>query len=228
MCGRFVQQLSAAELAQVFGAVAAVEDPGGHFNVAPTQPVMVVVDDGERRVVTAHRWGLIPRWADNPRVGSRLINARAETVGEKPAFRSAFRHQRCLIPADGFYEWRQTPRGKVPHAIVQRDGQPLALAGLWSTWTDPATGETVRSCAIITTTANAAMAPIHDRMPVILPRDTWDVWLDPKTTDVDLLQALLQPCPAEILRVYPVSPRVNNVRHDAADLLDPSDETPDE
>lgn len=222
MCGRFVQQTSADELAQFFGADAVANDPGGHFNVAPTQPVMVVVDDGKRRVLTVRRWGLIPPWADSPRTGSRLINARAETVSEKPAFRAAFRHQRCIIPADAFYEWQQTPTGKIPHLIARQDGKPLALAGLWSSWTDSRSGETIQSCAIITTTANAVMAPIHDRMPVILPENVQDLWLDPKTTDVNLLQALLQPCPAEILKTYPVSRRVNNVRHDAADLLAPA------
>ena len=222
MCGRITQYLSSEEIAALFGAEPLVDLPGGRFNVAPTQTVMVVVEDGERRVVTAHRWGLIPPWAESPQIGSRLINARGETVAEKPSFRTSFRRQRCLIPVDGFYEWKQEGAGKVPHAIVGCDGKPLALAGLWSSWRDPGTGEEIRSFTIVTTAANRQMRPIHERMPVILPEESWGLWLDPSFQDVGALQSLLQPYPDDQLRAYPVSRRVNDVRNDGSELLEPA------
>src|SRR5262249_10584721 len=220
MCGRITQYLSKSELAALYRAEALDDLPGARFNVAPTQMVLVIVEDGEKRVVTAHRWGLIPPWADNPQIASRLINARAETVADKPAFRSAFRHHRCLVPVDGFYEWKQEASGKSPYAIVRHDGKPLALAGLWSSWRDAQSGEEIRSFTIITTTANTLMRPIHERMPVILPEDTWDVWLDPEFQDVGALQSFLRPCPEDLLRAYRVSRRVNDVTNDGPELLE--------
>lgn len=221
MCGRMTQHLSSEEIAAIFGADAIVDLPGGRFNVAPTQSVMLVEEDGERRIVTSCRWGLIPSWAANLKIGAQLINARAETVAEKPSFRAAFKRQRCIVPIDGFYEWQKEGASKVPHAIVSRDGQPLALAGLWSSWRDPSTGEDVRSFTVITTQANETMRPIHERMPVILPREAWETWLDPTFQDVPALQSLLRSAPDDLLRAYPVSRDVNDVRHDGPQLLLP-------
>jgi putative SOS response-associated peptidase YedK len=221
MCGRITQQLSSDEIAQLFGAESEVEDPGGHFNVAPTQSIRAVVERSTGRVVTALRWGLIPSWADDPKIGARMINARSETVAEKPAFRSAFRHQRCIVPADAYYEWQQTTAGKIPHAIVRQDGRPLAFAGLWAAWRDPRADQPIRSCAIITTAANSSMSRIHDRMPAILSDDAWTLWLDPREEHVPVLQSLLAPAPDDLLRAYPVSRLVNDVHHDGPELLVP-------
>jgi putative SOS response-associated peptidase YedK len=224
MCGRITQYLTSEEIAALFGAEDEVDDSAERYNVAPTQMVMIVVEDGAKRVVTAQRWGLIPPWADDPKIGSRLINARGETVAEKPSFRASFKRQRCIIPANGFYEWQKRGDRKVPHAIVRKDEKPLALAGLWSSWRDPESGEQVRSFAIITTTANATLAPIHDRMPVILPDDAIDTWLDPNFQDVPALQSLLRPYPDDLLRAYPVSRLVNDVRNDGPQLVFPLEE----
>lgn len=221
MCGRFVQQLTSDQVAEILGATSEARMPGGRFNVAPTQPVLVLVEEGQRRVVTAHRWGLIPPWAKDPSIGPRMINARAETVAEKPAFRGSFRHHRCIIPADAFYEWQKVGSTKTPYAIHRRDGKLMALAGLWAAWHDVNIGAEIMSCAIITTEANATLAPIHDRMPVILPEDTWDTWLDPKVDDRALLQSMLRPAPDDLLEAYPISRRVNDVRNDDSDLLTP-------
>lgn len=219
MCGRFAQSLSAEQIARYFGAEPRVDDDGNHYNVAPTQNILAVIEEDGQRIVTTARWGLIPPWADNPQIGSRMINARGETVAEKPAFRAAFRRQRCIIPAAAFYEWKTVGGRKIPHAITRRDGKPMAFAGLWSTWRDPATGETIRTATIITTSANEVLAPLHDRMPVILPEESWDAWLDPGFDNVGALRSMLGPCPADDLRAYPVSPRVNNVHNDGPDLL---------
>lgn len=221
MCGRITQHLSSDEIAALFGAEPLVDLPGGRYNVAPTQMVMVVREEEQRRVVVAQRWGLIPPWADSPRIGARLINARGETVAEKPSFRSAFKRQRCIVPAEAFYEWRRDGSGKVPHAVVRRDGQPLSLAGLWSSWRDPASGEELPTFTIVTTAANETIRPLHERMPVILPEAVWDTWLDPSFQDVPFLQALLRPAPDDVLRTYQVSPAVNNVRNDGPQLVLP-------
>jgi putative SOS response-associated peptidase YedK len=220
MCGRLTQKLSAAEIAELFGAEARVDDAGEHYNLAPTQPVRAVVDRGGQRVVDTFRWGLIPGWADDPRIGSRMFNARAETVAEKPAFRSAFRRQRCIVPADFFYEWQTRRRTKQPYAIGRKDGRPLALAGLWAIWRGP-DEQTIPSCTVITTAANQLLAPLHDRMPVILPEEAWADWLDPQEQDPLRLQANLVPYPDDRLILYPVSPLVNNVREDGPRLLEP-------
>lgn len=222
MCGRITQNLTSDEIAELFGADDEVHSPGGRFNVAPTQSILAVAERDEHRVVTSYRWGLIPPWAESAKIGVRMINARAETVAEKPSFRTPLRKNRCIIPADAFYEWQRGGAAKVPHAIVRQDGRPLALAGLWTSWRDPATEEKVRSCTIITTTANQTLSPIHDRMPVILPDDVWDEWLDPGNSDVPALQSLLVPSPNDLLRAYRVSMLVNNVRNDSPDLLIPA------
>jgi putative SOS response-associated peptidase YedK len=222
MCGRITQNLTSEEIAELFGAEDQLQSSGGRFNVAPTQDIAAVVERDEHRVVTSFRWGLIPPWADSPKVGVQMINARSETVAEKPSFKSPFRKNRCIIPADAFYEWQRTGAAKVPHAIVRVDGRPLALAGLWTSWRDPASEEKIRSCTIITTTANETLSSLHERMPVILPEEVWDEWLDPENSDVPALQSLLVPSPIDAVRAFQVSTRVNNVRYDSADLLVPA------
>lgn len=221
MCGRLTQSLTAEALAALFEAIAVVDYDGGRFNVAPTQPLLVVVADAGQRVIDTYRWGLIPSWAKDMEIGQKMINARAETVREKPSFRAPFKRQRCIVPADAFYEWQRAETTKVPHAIRRTDGKPLAFAGLWSSWYNRQTDVTIRSAAIITTEANELMQSIHDRMPVILTEETWEHWLDPEFDDGDALQGLLQPCPSEWLEAYPVSRAVNSVRNDGPELLAP-------
>jgi len=219
MCGRLTQQLSSAEIAELFGAEDLAADAGKHFNVAPTQPVRVVVEHDDRRAVTAYRWGLIPPWAKSAAEGAKMINARAETVAEKPAFRSSFRRHRCIVPADAFYEWKTEAKGKTPYAVRRTDDRPMAFAGLWSSWREPTSQERVLSCTIITTSANHTLSEIHERMPVILPEDVWDLWLDPKVDDPAMLQSLLLSAPDDLVLAYPISPLVNNVRNDGPELL---------
>ena len=196
-------------IAEVFG-LDDVPELSPRFNIAPTQAVAAVRAraDGGRELV-ALTWGLIPSWSKDRTIGSRLINARAETVGEKPAFRAALRARRCLVLADGFYEWQKLGTRKQPHHIRMRDGRPFAFAGLWERWT-PAEGDPVESCTIITTLPNEVVAPIHDRMPVILAPADLDRWLDPGVRDPAAVAALLRPYPAGDMTAYPVSLRVNS------------------
>ena len=185
------------------------------FNIAPTTAVPVVRNGPSGRVIVLQTWGLIPSWSRDPALSARLANARAETAADKPSFRGPFRHTRCLIPADGFYEWRAgTP--KQPYFIHGAQGEPLALAGLWDRWQGPEGAR--ESCTILTTTPNALMAPIHDRMPVILDRPGQDLWLAAGTA-TEVLQALLRPCPETWLRLHPVDPRVGKVANDASSLI---------
>lgn len=219
MCGRFTQRLSSAEVARMFDARDTVESPGERYNVAPAQQVAAVIVRDEERVLARLRWGMVPHWAEHPGIGSRMINARAETVASSPAFRHSFRARRCIVPADGFYEWHRSPDGRQPFYITSAGGAPLAFAGLWSTWRDPATGLALLSCSILTTTPNELMAPIHDRMPVILAPEAWDTWLDP-ATDPGELQALLRPSDADLL-AYRVALLVNSVRNQGPALVAP-------
>jgi putative SOS response-associated peptidase YedK len=219
MCGRFTQQRPTAELAALFQAEPLVDDPGGHFNLAPTQEAAVVVEHEGRRALTAYRWGLIPSWAKDEKVASRLFNARSETVATSGAFRDSFRKRRCIVPADGFYEWKRDGADRQPYLIRRADGGPLALAGLWSAWRDPETDLTRRTFTILTTTPNELMASLHDRMPVLLdPRD-WALWLDPGLTDVGELHGLLGPAPDGRLEAYPVRRLVNSVRNNGPELI---------
>jgi putative SOS response-associated peptidase YedK len=193
-------------------------------------------------VLSLVRWGLVPPWAESPALGDKLINARAESVSEKPAFRRAFRKRRCIVPADAFYEWkvgsrpdrehgastgRRAPRQ--PYCVRRRDGEPLALAGLWEIWRDPliedddAADAWLRSCTIVTTRANGVLAPIHDRMPVVLAEDAWDAWLDPANHDLAALDALLAPAPDDWVEAYPVSSRVNSPENNDASLVAPAE-----
>jgi len=221
MCGRFTQQRPASELAEIFGAEPLVDDPGGHYNVAPTDDALVVVQRDERRGLTAYRWGLIPHWATEARVGSRMINARAETITSSPAFRDAFVRKRCLVPVDSFYEWKREGTVRQPYRIVRRDARPLALAGLWAGWKDPASGVVRRTFTIVTTTPNDAIVDLHDRMPVILEEDAWPRWLDPAPADPGELLGLLVPSDGVDLDVYAVVRDVNDVRRDGPELITP-------
>jgi putative SOS response-associated peptidase YedK len=219
MCGRFVQERSHTELAGIFDANLLTDDPGGRFNVAPTDPASVVVERDDRRALTTYRWGLIPHWATDPAVGSRHINARAETLASSHAFRDSFARRRCVVPADGFYEWRRGNGRPQPYFIRRADDALLGLAGLWSGWRDPATGEVRRTFTIVTTQANEAVAPLHDRMPVVLPRDAWAIWLQPRSVDPSELVALLRPAPEGLLESFAVEPLVNSVRNNGPELI---------
>jgi putative SOS response-associated peptidase YedK len=206
-------------LAEIFGAEPLVDDPGDHFNVAPTDAASVVVQREDRRAVTSYRWGLIPHWATAAKVGSRMFNARAETITTSPAFRDAFIRKRCLVPVDSFYEWKRDGIVRQPYRVVRRDGEPLALAGLWAGWRDPATDTVRRTFTIITTTPNSALADLHDRMPVVIGSDAWDRWLDPAPADQGELLGMLVPNEDLDLEVYPVERFVNDVRRDGPELI---------
>ncbi len=222
MCGRFSLAANLTTIAQRFGVLLPTAESvewSLHYNIAPTKTVIVVSDDGTRSL-TEMRWGLIPSWAKDPAIGNRMINARAETVATKPAFRAALRKRRCLVVADGFYEWQQRGRGKQPVYIVLKCREPFGFAGLWDTWTAPDGGE-IKTCTIITTEANDLLKPIHDRMPVILPREAEAIWLDPTIQDPARLLPLLTPYPAEEMQCYPVSPWVNNPAHDGPECVFP-------
>jgi putative SOS response-associated peptidase YedK len=221
MCGRFTQQRPASELAEIFGAEPLVDDPGEHYNVAPTDEALVVVQRDDRRALTAYRWGLIPHWANDAKVGSRMFNARAETLATSPAFRDAFRRRRCLVPVDSFYEWKREGAIRQPYRISQADGRPLALAGLWAGWRDPSTEGVRRTFTIVTTTPSEALADLHDRMPVIVPEIAWARWLAPGEVDLGELMGLLIPNEAVELQIYPVSRAVNDVRQDGPALIEP-------
>lgn len=231
MCGRFAQERSTSELAEVFGADDRVDAPGGRFNVAPTDDAAVVVQRDDHRAITAYRWGLIPHWSETANTGNRMFNARSESIDRNPAFRYAFGKRRCLVPVDAFYEWQRDGNVRNPFAIARTDGKPLALAGLWAGWKDPETGEVIRSFTILTTGPNDAMRPIHNRMPVVVPESAWDRWLDPtrtKPSELAELKGLLVPAPDDALEIYRVSRRVNNVRNDGPDLVAPLGDIVDE
>ena len=214
-----MQERPVSDLAEIFGAEPLIEEPGGRYNIAPTDEAIVVVERDDRRALTAYRWGLIPHWAEDARIASRTFNARAESVATMPAFRESFRRRRCLVPVDGFYEWRREGTARRPYRIFRADGRPLALAGLWSGWRNPDTDEVRRTFTIVTTTPNAVVASLHDRMPVIVPDDAWARWLDPTPAEPGELRALLEPTDAMPLEIAPASRLVNDVRHDGPELL---------
>jgi putative SOS response-associated peptidase YedK len=223
VCGRFTLTSDIEVVARRFGVPVPADEWAScappRFNVAPTQSVIVVNDTGQRRLV-AMRWGLIPSWAKDPAIGNRLINARAETVAQKPAFRAALKKRRCLIPADGFYEWQKRGNFKQPVRIVLKSREPFGFAGLWERW-ESADGEEVLSCTIITTEANDLLKPVHDRMPVILPPESESVWLDPAIQDADKLLPLLRSYPGERMDFYPVSRAVNSPANDTPECIVP-------
>ena len=220
MCGRFAQQRPASELAEIFAAEPLADELGPRFNVAPTDEALVVVQREDRRAITAYRWGLIPHWAESAKVGSRMFNARAKTLTSSPAFREAFVRKRCLVPVDGFYEWKREGAVRQPFLIGRIDGMPLTLAGLWAGWRDPATERVIRTFTIVTSRPNDQMGEIHDRMPVVVPEDVWPLWLDP-LSDPSELRALLEPNAVVALRIQPVSRLVNDVRNDGPELIQP-------
>ena len=224
MCGRYTLKTNSQELSSLFELL---EEPDlePRYNIAPTQQIPVILedpDDGNRTLQMMH-WGLIPSWADDPSIGSRMINARAETVSEKPSYRSAFKRRRCLIPADGFYEWAKEPGGKQPYHLRLKSGDPFAFAGLWESWSMDSDegGEKIRSATIITTEPNEVASEVHNRMPVILPPDLYDVWLDPENDDREELLSMLAPYPAEDMEAYPVSRDVNRPANDHPRVLEP-------
>jgi putative SOS response-associated peptidase YedK len=226
MCGRFTQERPASELAEIFSAEPLADELGARYNVAPTDEAFVVVQREERRAVMAYRWGLVPHWSTDRKSASRMFNARVETITASPAFREAFRRRRCLVPVDSFYEWKREGTVRQPYRVLRTDGLPLALAGLWAGWRDPATDEVQRTFTIVTTTPNAAMADLHDRMPVVLDTSAWDRWLvdgraDGRPVGPGELLAMLQPSDSVPLRIYPVNRFVNDVRRDGPELIDP-------
>lgn len=225
MCGRFTLYSDPDRYAARFHATLAPDVAEGFrpsWNVSPTNQVLGVRERDGRRELERFRWGLVPSWAKDPSMATRTFNARAETVATKPSFRAAFRRRRLLVPADGFYEWtaRTGPRRKVPHYFTRADGAPVALAGLWEHWRAP-DGEGMRSATVITTTAGPDMDGIHDRQPVVLEPDTWDRWLDPSLDDRDELEGMLHAGRPGILRHWPVTRDVGNVRNDDAHLIEP-------
>jgi putative SOS response-associated peptidase YedK len=223
VCGRFVLMTVGRDIAEHFQLS---EEPelGPRYNIAPTQIVAVVRLDAEttRRELRLVKWGLIPFWAKDASIGARLINARAESVAEKPAFRTAFKHRRCLVPADGFYEWKKLEARRQPYFFGSADKKPLAFAGLWESWKGP-DGDVVESCTILTTDSNELLAPIHDRMPVILKVEDYELWLDPAVHKPEVLQPLLKPYPSEEMTGHPVSPKVNKAAYEGADCIKPVD-----
>ena len=217
VCGRYTLIADIGDPAQRFEFDGAnfSYDPG--YNIAPTESVLTL-RNVEGREAALMRWGLVPFWAKDPKIGARMINARAETVAEKPAFRNALKKRRCLVLADGYYEWQKTPTGKRPYRIILKSGEPFAMAGLWETWKDPH-GNIVPSCTIITTTANDFLNPIHNRMPVILPREFEEAWLDSDNDDSETLPSMLIPCPDDSLNAYEVSTMFNNARNDYPEII---------
>lgn len=243
MCGRYVSATPPDQLAQYFGAESMVEPPddgddkqAANYNVAPTQGVYTVYESGgERRLDTFH-WGLVPFWAKDPKIGSKMINARAETIHEKNSYKRPFARKRCIIPADGFYEWKKVEgqKRKQPMYMTTIDESPFAFAGLWEVWKDKNNLDDdggpleLYSCTIITGEPNEKVAEVHDRMPVMLPPDAWDAWLDRDNNDVDALREFLVPAPAELIRLHPVSTDVNNVRNNGPSLIEEAAPVTDE
>ena len=221
MCGRFTLHTEPGTIAAQF-ALFDLRPFEPRYNIAPTQNVPVVrlaqdVAVPARRLDWL-RWGLVPGWADDPSIGNRMINARADKAAEKPAFRAAFRHRRCLVVADGFYEWHTVGRRKQPYYIQLRDGRPFAFAGLWEVWEGSA-NSSLETCTLLTTDANELLRPIHDRMPVILPESAYELWLDPAVQEPDRLKPLLVPYPSEEMSLCPVSSRVNKAEFDSPECI---------
>ena len=231
MCGRYALYTPIEAVARLFGVSELhAHDVEARYNIAPTQEVPIVrrspypaAEAGAEapRELALARWGLVPFWAKDPSIGNRMINARGETVAGKPAFRNAFRKRRCLVPADGFFEWQKTPDGKQPWFIRDASGEPMALAGLWELWDPPEGGEPLASCTIVTTTANEFMRSLHDRMPVILDPAAQAAWLDPAAGKDDL-EPLLAPAPDGVLEAWPVSRRVNSPFNEDSSLVEPT------
>jgi putative SOS response-associated peptidase YedK len=219
MCGRFTLVTDPEKLMQRFHLEEIPFDLQPRYNIAPGQMVPAIITGNGKRRIGQLRWGLVPSWANDEKIGYKMINARAETVTERPAFRTLFARKRCIIPADGFYEWKQTDRGKQPMRITMKSGELFAFAGLFDTWVAP-DGRKVSTCTIITTRPNEVVADIHDRMPVILRPEDEDIWLDRETYDAELLLSLLAPYDAGQMRAYPVSAIVGNAKHDRPECIE--------
>jgi putative SOS response-associated peptidase YedK len=218
MCGRYTQRTDPKRLAKVFGVAEAPEvEP--RYNIAPTQDVLAVNQTADGREMTFYKWGLVPSWAKDTSIGARLINARSETVTEKPAFRQAFKKRRCIIPADGFYEWQRTAGRKQPFFFRMKDESPFGFAGLWEHWEGNG-NQAINSCAILTTEANEVLRPVHDRMPVILHPDDYELWLEGGEREQSLLRELLRPYPPEEMAGCPVSTLVNSPSNKGAELIE--------
>ena len=222
MCGRFRLSRRKQIVEEYFNTVSQEEDWAPRYNIAPTQPVPVIRQNPKEpvRELSLMRWGPIPSWAKHASGAARMINARSETAATKPAFRDPLKLRRCLIPADGFYEWQRTGKSKQPFCFEINEGELFAFAGLWDRWKDPS-GQWVKSCSILTTTPNAVTSAVHDRMPVILDPDSYDLWLDPGMKDVSAASELLRPYDARLMRCYPVSTRINRVANDDAGCCAP-------
>jgi putative SOS response-associated peptidase YedK len=218
MCGRFELHTLFPELLQHFDAIADFDNLRARYNIAPSQDIPVVRNQDGRRSISLLRWGLIPAWAKDPKIGYTMINARSETVTEKPSFRAAMKYRRCLIPVNGFYEWLREGKNKKPYLFRRNDDQPFAFAGLWEGW-DKGTGP-IESCSILTTSANSLMAPIHDRMPVILSPNDYAAWLNPDEKDGTKLAYLFEPFPPDDFVAYPVNPIVNNARNEGPQCIE--------
>lgn len=224
MCGRYAVTTAPEAIRQLFRYAEKPNFPP-RYNIAPTQPIAIVrLSEGERHFALV-RWGLIPSWVKDPKSVSLMFNARGETAAEKPAYKAAMKRRRCLVPADGFYEWKREGDRKRPHWIRRRDSKPLAFAGLWETWTGP-NGEELETAAIVTTAANDTLKPLHDRMPVVVPPDAFGLWLDPNA-DLKIAAALMTPAPNDLLEAYEVSSAVNRVANDEPALLTPASELPE-
>jgi putative SOS response-associated peptidase YedK len=218
MCGRFTQRQPTAKLKKEFG-VEEVPEIEARYNIAPTQSILSVRQATDGREMGFMKWGLIPSWAKDSSMGAGLINARSETVTEKPSFREAFKRRRCIIPADGFYEWQRTGGRKQPFFFHMRDDRPFGFAGLWDRWQSPE-GEVIESCTILTTDANQVLRPVHDRMPVILHPETYELWLDDDLRKVSLREELLRPFPASEMEGYAVRTSINSPHNQGTDLIE--------
>jgi putative SOS response-associated peptidase YedK len=218
MCGRFTLRTPARDLVEIFELLREPE-LSPRYNIAPTQRVAVVRQSGKDRAFVSMRWGLVPSWSKDPKAGPPLINARAETIATKPSFRTAFKRRRCLIPADGYYEWQKTDsKTKIPHYIQMAKDRPFAFAGLWECW-HGSDGSELDSCTIVTTEANDLMRPLHDRMPVILPEEQFAKWLDPNNENVSDLEAVLRPYSPSEMTAFPISTLVNSPRNDCPECI---------
>jgi len=219
MCGRYTITSAPEAIRALFRYEERPNFPP-RYNIAPTQPIAIVRLHEGKRQFALMRWGLLPSWVKDPKAFTLLINARAESVCDKPAFRAAMKRRRCLIPADGFFEWKPVGDRKQPYYIKAKSGEPLAFAGLWETWTGP-NGEELDTATIVTTEANRSLRHIHDRMPVIVPPEAFDLWLDSSTVDARTAEAVLRPAPDSLLEAYPVSTAVNRTANDNARLIEP-------
>lgn len=221
MCGRYTQASSYTKISQVFGVDASGREDHPRYNVAPGQYIdAVLIDQDDRRILTNLKWGLIPAWSKDASFAAKTINARAESIDEKPTFRDAFKKRSCIIPANGFYEWQKTASGKQPYYFYMKDREPFGFAGLWESWTDKSTGEAIETATIITTEANEILGKVHHRMPVIVAPEDYALWLEPRLKPEDR-KGFLIPYPSDLMAMHPVSRAVNNAASNDASLIEP-------